>query len=262
LPPPLRELLLRLGELVVAALEIREALLEVALLPAEIGRSALGLRPAKRLGFPRALHLAGSELLLAPRQIGPHPLDLPYLTGIGEPVLDRREPAPLGAQRPQPPPQPPLAERELPLHLLELALADGNSRPPRAPPLPPVLRLPPARGRKPPPPARAASASGPRAPRPAGARADRAPKAASPLASNVHALCGRRRPRIAGNARRAYDQVAGGEGKAKKARVGRGGRARGGLRACHDGVCGQRRPDADQLRPVHEPDEPAPDAAR
>ena len=140
---PLRELLLRLGELPVPTVELREALLELGPARVEVRGLALeavpllrlralapllelGLRAAKLVVSPGRVRLACGELLLAPRQVGPHPLDPLDLAGIGAPVLHRREPAALGAQSPEPPSKTPLTEDELPLHLLELTLADRD----------------------------------------------------------------------------------------------------------------------------------------
>jgi len=64
--------------------------------------------------------------MLAPRQIGPHPLELLGLPGIGAPVLHRREPAAFRAESPKPPTEAPLTQRELPLHPRELPLADRD----------------------------------------------------------------------------------------------------------------------------------------
>ena len=140
---PLRELLLRLGELPVSTVELREALLELGPARVEIRRLALdplpllglralapllelGLRATKLVVSPAHVRLARGELLLATRQVGPHPLDLLDLAGIGAPVPDRREPAAFGAQRPEPPSQTSLPKDELALHPLELPFADRD----------------------------------------------------------------------------------------------------------------------------------------
>src|SRR5262249_38714839 len=72
------------------------------------------------------LGLGAQELVLAPLQIRPHPFELLGLRGVGEPVLDRHEPAAFRAERSQPPAEPPLPQRELLLDLVELALADRD----------------------------------------------------------------------------------------------------------------------------------------
>ena len=140
---PLRELLLRFDELPISALELREALLELCASGVEVHRLALepvafpdrgalapllelGLPAPNLLGSPREGRLASGELLLSPRHVGPHPLDLLDLAGTGAPVLHRREPAAFCAESPKPPTEAPLTQREFPFHPLELALANRD----------------------------------------------------------------------------------------------------------------------------------------
>ncbi len=59
-------------------------------------------------------------------QLRSRPLDSRDVVGIREPVLDRREPAPLGAQEPNAPAEAPFLKRELALQPVELALALGH----------------------------------------------------------------------------------------------------------------------------------------
>src|SRR5262245_13561934 len=86
----------------------------------------LGLCAAKLVTQSRHLGLARCQQLLAPSQLGLPACDPLGLGRVGEPVPDRREPAPLGAQGPDPPTETPFAQRELPLGPVELPLAHGD----------------------------------------------------------------------------------------------------------------------------------------
>src|SRR5262245_26529136 len=150
----------------------------------------LGLCAAKLVTQSRHLGLARCQQLLAPSQLGLPACDLLGLGRVGEPVPDRREPAALGAQRPDPPSETPFPQRELPLGPVELPLAHGDRGGPFAQHLLQVCEL------------------------LVGAR----PVVTAlkyPLrhrASNVHALCGNRAPK--------YDQKSVGENRAWVALVG------------------------------------------
>src|SRR5262245_39255795 len=110
----LGELPLRLGELLRPERELCAALFELA----------LAVRPRGRL--------SRGELLLAPRQVGAHPLELIGLSRAraAAPVPHRREPAALGPKSPEPPSDAPLPERELPLDPFQLPLPDRDRRSP------------------------------------------------------------------------------------------------------------------------------------
>jgi hypothetical protein len=69
------------------------------------------------------LGLGASQIVLAAGEVGSHAVELLGLRRIGAPVPHRREPAALGSQRSQASAETPLAQRELPLQLLELAFA-------------------------------------------------------------------------------------------------------------------------------------------
>ena len=145
----LGQLLLGLDELLIPALELGEAFVELRSAGVEIHRLAfepfalldlralaplfeLGLRAAELVIPSGDCRLARGEVLLAPSQVGLHPLDLFGLPRIGEAVPHGREPAAFGAESPEPPPEAPLTQREFPLYPLELALADRDRRRPLA----------------------------------------------------------------------------------------------------------------------------------
>ena len=193
------------------------------------------LTPLLELGFGPAelvipfgdIRLARGELLLAPRQIGLHPLDLLGLPGTGAPVLHRREPAALRPKSPERRPR-----RRSRRASLRSTCSSSRSRTAIAG-------------------ARVAQhllqlfdlLVGPRL------VLTRAREPLRHRASNVHALCRGSATGIR-SGRSGGDRARHSRGRSRRARRGRSGLGR------------KRGRDPDQLRPVHEPVEPAPDTGR